>query len=423
MKQLIAVVAILVAPIIAEAQDVGDNVSLRATHHLGIPVHSLPQGTHDFRRVPDGTTGEVLALQDDDRWMDLQLSGHGRGWVNRKYFAAVIPSPAPTPPVDDLEEQVWGSPEGCDQALATDNRMAKPADTLRLVTWNIRWFPKGCSSGEDCPENATNINWLACSITWMGADLIALQEILDHPPARQELAALTSALDQLTGGSWENDLHECGPPQSQHVGFLWNSSRIKLENHVDIGALNGAFSGGSACASNLRPGRYARAISEQQNGADFQILSVHLDSGRTDRDYQNRSRSFAAIPELLFDGNPIFQIDADVLIVGDFNTMGREEPPEITADEEIEALDDTLTSAYARRLPTPQCSEYFEGKAGLLDHFIASQAMQEAGITAQVTGYCAIDQCADISNSMPAAYEQLSDHCPLVLDIHDADLD
>jgi endonuclease/exonuclease/phosphatase family metal-dependent hydrolase len=257
----------------------------------------------------------------------------------------------------------------------------------------------------------------------MGADLVALQEILDHPPARQELAILTSALDQLTGGNWENDLHECGPAQSQHVGFLWDSSRIQLENHADIGELNGAFTGGSACASNLRPGRYATATSQQQDGVDFQIISVHLDSGRTDRDYQNRSRSFAAIPDLELDGNPIFQRDSDVLVVGDFNTMGRGEPPEIPADEEIESLDDSLTTAFARRLPTPRCSEYFGGKAGLLDHFVASQAMQEAGLVARVTGYCAVNQCADISGSMPAAYEQLSDHCPVILDIHDADLD
>lgn len=383
------------ASIAQDTASVGDHVSLRATHHLGVPVHNQPQGTHDFRRVPDGTTGKILALEGNGRWLDLEMAGQGRGWVNTKYLAGVIAGPIPT--TDEQEAQVWGSPEGCEQALADNARMAKPAETLRLASWNIRWFPKGCSQGETCTENATDIEWLACTIAWMGADVVAVQEILDHPPARQELAALTQALDTLTGGSWDNDLHECGAAESQHVGFLWNSARVQLGNHADVGPLNGAFTGESACAANLRPGRYARAASRQRNGADFQIISVHLDSGRADRDYQNRSRSYAAIPELTVNGNPILQTDADVLVVGDFNTMGRGEPPEITAAEEIEALDDSLGTSYSRRVASPLCSEYFEGKAGLLDHFVTSQAMQEAGLTARVTGYCAIQQCADLA--------------------------
>lgn len=103
--------------------------------------------------------------------------------------------------------------------------------------------------------------------------------------------------------------------------------------------------------------------------------------------------------------------------------MGRGKPPEITAAGEIEALDDSLTTSYSRRVASPRCSEYFEGKAGLLDHFVASQAMQEAELTARVTGYCAIHQCADLSGAMPTAYERLSDHCPVVLDVRDTDLD
>jgi exonuclease III len=72
---------------------------------------------------------------------------------------------------------------------------------------------------------------------------------------------------------------------------------------------------------------------------------------------------------------------------------------------------------------TPNCTEYFEGKGGALDHIVASTGMQEVATTARATGYCAVAGCALIAGAMPAAAERLSDHCPVVVDIQDKDLD
>jgi exonuclease III len=72
---------------------------------------------------------------------------------------------------------------------------------------------------------------------------------------------------------------------------------------------------------------------------------------------------------------------------------------------------------------TPNGMEYFEGTGGTLDHVVVSTGMQEAGATARVTGYCAVAGCANITGPMPAAAERLSDHCPVVLEIQDRDLD
>jgi exonuclease III len=72
---------------------------------------------------------------------------------------------------------------------------------------------------------------------------------------------------------------------------------------------------------------------------------------------------------------------------------------------------------------TPNCTEYFERKAGALDHVVASAGMQEVATTARVTGYCAVAGCADLTGALPAAAELLSDHCPVVVDIQDRDLD
>ncbi len=40
-----------------------------------------------------------------------------------------------------------------------------------------------------------------------------------------------------------------------------------------------------------------------------------------------------------------------------------------------------------------------------------------------MTGYCALEECRDLVGPLPAAYEKLSDHCPIVVEVRDEDLD
>jgi endonuclease/exonuclease/phosphatase family metal-dependent hydrolase len=187
--------------------------------------------------------------------------------------------------------------------------------------------------------------------------------------------------------------------------------------------LNGAATGptANACAGNLRPGRYAFA--KTPIGVDFHLVSGHLDSGTTNRDYTNRRRATQRIDEITIGTTPILHLDQDVLVLGDFNIMGREEAPPVSAQQELAAVDEALAPGFRRLAMTPNCTEYFERQAGALDHIVASADMQEASATARVTGYCAVAGCADLTGAMPAASERLSDHCPVVVDIQDRDLD
>ena len=115
----------------------------------------------------------------------------------------------------------------------------------------------------------------------MNIDLLALQEILATPDAECSLNSLRAELERLTGASWQVDLHACGSPSTQHVGFLWKCARVALLERTDVWEVNGAATGptDNACARNLRPRRYA--LAKTPTGVDFQILSVHFDSGRT----------------------------------------------------------------------------------------------------------------------------------------------
>jgi endonuclease/exonuclease/phosphatase family metal-dependent hydrolase len=158
-------------------------------------------------------------------------------------------------------------------------------------------------------------------------------------------------------------------------------------------------------------------------GVDVHILSVHFDSGTTTRDYTNRRQATQRIEEIAMGNTPILELDRDVLVLGDFNTMGREEAPPISAQQELAVFDEELSPGFRRLAMTPNCTQYHERRAGALDHVVASTGMQEVAATVRVTGYCALAGCANISGAMPAASERLSDHCPVVVDIQDRDLD
>lgn len=425
---------VLFLPLVGAAieADVGDRVRIKATHHDGVPVHPEPRGTHRFVRVPDGSEGVVQERAEEGHWLRIAFDNGVSGWVTQRYLSRNLtqqpetPPIAPAPPVTgDEEAQVWSSPEGCRQILAGGRHLEPRApDTLRLATWNIRWFPKGCSASQSCEENATDIPWLACTIAWIGVDVVALQEILDDPPARLQLSTLTAELNRLTQGDWAVDLQECGAVGSQHVGFLWNEQRVTLSATADEPQLNGAAADDNhpACAGNIRPGRYAR-LTTTPDGIDMHLLAVHFDSGTSDRDFQHRRAASAQIPLLAINNELLAQSDQDIVVLGDFNTMGRQEAPPITATEEITAFDGELAPGFRRLVPNIACSEYFDKQGGLLDHVVVATGMQEAPASVRVSGYCAVLNCAPVTGALPAAYERLSDHCPVITDISRSDND
>ena len=144
------------------------------------------------------------------------------------------------------------------------------------------------------------------------------------------------------------ELQSCGGPSSQHVGSLWKGARGALLQRTDVWELNRAATGptDNACARNLRPGRYAWAKTPM--GVDFHLLSAHLDSGRTSRDSTNRRQAVQRLGHITVGNTPSLQRDRDVLVLGDYNTMGREDAPPVSAQEELAVYDGELAPGFRR---------------------------------------------------------------------------
>ncbi|MDX2051341.1 MAG: endonuclease/exonuclease/phosphatase family protein [Polyangiaceae bacterium] len=319
-------------------------------------------------------------------------------------------------PPESLRE-IWQSPQACQSYFKT-RPVRDPVP--RIATWNLRWFPDGTPEAK--PSGGTDLNWLACVLSSLELDVVAVQEVKRTALAQQAMTQLLGALKQLSGATYALELDRCPLDDDAHVGFLYNTARVSIAKLQDYPSLNPY---GVSCEGRLRTGfgGYVKIA----GGPDLSLLSVHLKSGPDQRSYTLRRRSLAGMKDVFANANAA-QPDGDVLVLGDFNTMGCEDcAPLITGADEREVLAGELGALVPRfhRLPTDlSCSEYYANGPSLLDHIVAAEPFEEfpKDGRATVSGYCAEAKCAAFSTP-PAAYTALSDHCPIVMELAAEDRD
>lgn len=343
-------------------------------------------------------------------------------WVLHADELGPAETPPPTPDVSRKYAALpgpFGSPEACAKLWAERSQSVSAARSRRgprIGSWNVRWFPLGSESGKNLADR-TDLDWLACAIAQLDVDVLALQEILDNAEARAAQLDLIDKLDALTGGRHRLELDDCTGGRRQHVGLLWNEARVKLESVRSIAALNPA---GSMCASSLRPGLGGHARFE--DGSDLHVISVHLDSGEKARDFQHRAVSVRALASILPE---LRARDADALVLGDYNAMGCSDcAPAVTAKDELAQLDGSLSELALHRLEHGlgnRCTHYYRGRGGLLDLAVATAPLKDRLQAVHASGVCEALACERPRRGETArAWEVLSDHCPLIVQLERA---
>ena len=428
MKKLIAIFLVILTvfwcftslPVLALNVETGQQVKLKAKRiDLGVPLHrnSFPSL---FDRVEDGTVAEVLDTANDKRWLNIKTPDDKTGWVVERYVAQVLDGDDGGV-VGDIPTKVWTSANACDAVVKSGEFLSRSEDdTLRLASWNIRWFPDG-KPGSGDSDSKTALDWLSCAIVWMDVDALAVQEIKTTTGARDAWDKVTRKLNDYTDDDWEVILNSCGSSTSQHVGFLYNKDKLKASERQEVWQYNGrADDASNACQDNLRPGYLA--YFEADDGFDFYAVSVHSDSGRDSKDLTTRRTAIERIDDVT---SGLASIDKDIVILGDFNTMGIDGG--ISAKQEIKELKDKVADespGFELLAVKPSCTHYYQKKPGWLDHVLVSQDTTELlADKASVQGYCALNNCDSLSGSLPQAAISLSDHCPIVVDFQNADLD
>lgn len=316
---------------------------------------------------------------------------------------------------------MFASAAGCSAELGRASRLQRRAGVARFASWNLHWFPDG-KPGKSEPGAGADLLWLACALWWLDADVVALQEMKQTPAAVTAAARLVSELNRLSGSHYELRLDDCGKRVPQHVGLLWNAARVRASDVATVAALNPS---GEPCAHQWRPGLGARL--RFPGGLDLEVISAHFKSMADQRSLELRRTSFAALGPLLA-ATTQRTADGDLLLLGDLNTMGCDScSPPVSAGDELARVEQLLGAGALRVVPADAPGSHFhDGRATLLDHALAARGMLELdrSTRTRVLGACAAGAPPSANRrAAKQARRRLSDHCPIVLDLHDRDLD
>lgn len=305
----------------------------------------------------------------------------------------------------------WSSPAACQRALAARKGHTAWHPAARIGTWNVRFYPDGAPFLRRDPHRATDIAWLSCGIAWLDVDVLAVQEFKRSERARRATRQLVAELDHLTGGSWKLSLDDCPNDSVNHVGFLYDRAHVEAHDFRRVARFNPK---GGACDYAEDPGWMGDF--DFKNGLELSLVAVHMVSGERHEAYALRRKSWDAFKDSL-----ALAENRPVLVAGDLNTAGcRDCKPAVAARTEIASLSHWLSDNSFQLVPADaRCSEYWGDRPFLLDHFaIAHGASLPVASRAHVAGFCDAVECARFPrHAMPTAFQHLSDHCPVLLDI------
>jgi hypothetical protein len=178
--------------------------------------------------------------------------------------------------------------------------------------------------------------------------------------------------------------------------------------------------------THMRPGQLVTVV---KNGVNYSLLFLHLASGPDPRGMGLRDDMLLRAMEFRRDLDKAYggPGQARYLFLGDLNTMGCDEcAPAISSREEVTAVTKRLLAGGVRVVPADAGgSELYRGQLTLLDHALAATAMRELPPNARshMAGACAAGAAALSARAAKKVRRNLSDHCPLVLDLSDRDLD
>ena len=281
---------------------------------------------------------------------------------------------------------------------------------VRFSHFNLRNYPLDERPPADDLgfSRRTNICDLEDVLSGLDADVMGFVEVCDtrrFPPILRRAGG-----DRPMRILFSQD----GGRGGQHLGVAWNGDAFELvEGPMEIHEV--------VVKQGLRPALAVRLRSKRDPSFDFTVVEVHLDSGRDDLNH--RLEQNAIIAEWVRawverTGDP------DVVLLGDFNTMGGSE---IGPTEELGLVDEILFAAGLGRLGNETgCSQYWEGpgerdgifRPSLLDHVFLS-GLQATGL-ARSWLHCERLQCGELVSRIgeeDGTFFDVSDHCPVTFEV------
>ena len=291
--------------------------------------------------------------------------------------------------------------------------------SLRIASWNVRNFPLDERPQEDDLgySRRTNICDFETAFGGLDADLYGLQEVND---IRRFQPILRRACGER---SMDVRFSSSGGRHGQHLAIAWDNSRLELVGQpVEVSEL--------VLEPGMRPAFAGYFRSVRAGGTDFTLVVVHLESGP--QNFADRRRQNRALASWI-EGRVEEAGDPDVIVLGDFNTVGS---PRGGLEGELQSADAILGRVGLERLSNPLgCTSYWEGGGGrdgvhqpsLLDHvFVGGFGMGAVAMPLATWLHCSRWECEELISrpgEEDGTFWDVSDHCPLTFEIQDLDLE
>jgi hypothetical protein len=284
------------------------------------------------------------------------------------------------------------------------------AGQVRFAHFNLRNFPLDDRQQATDPgfSPRTNICDMEDALAGLQSQVMGFVEVCDtrrFPPILRRAGG-----DRPMRILFSQD----GGRGGQHLAVAWDGDAFELvDGPAEIGEL--------VVKPGLRPGFAVRLRSMNEPRFDFTVVEVHLDSGQDD--LENRLEQIRILAQWV--GEWVGATgDPDLVVQGDFNTMGGRE---ISPVEELGLVDAILAEADLQRLENETgCTEYWEGpgdadgihRSSLLD-LVYLRGLEAAG-PARSWLHCERLHCGELVSrpgQEDGTFFDVSDHCPVTFEV------
>lgn len=174
---------------------------------------------------------------------------------------------------------------------------------LDVVTWNLRWFHH---------KETERVRAVSELLGVLNADVLVLEEVAD-----KSLEPVVELLERNGAGSYSLEIGKTGG--QQRVAFLWDIDWVRSKDDAQELFGKGAVMAGKKDAFPRLPfWGYFTALAQGTSTAafDFQLVGVHLKSQMGGGGPQRRKAAQKLAEWMQGDAQ---HVDADVLVIGDFN--------------------------------------------------------------------------------------------------------
>jgi endonuclease/exonuclease/phosphatase family metal-dependent hydrolase len=274
------------------------------------------------------------------------------------------------------------------------------AQALTIGSYNIRNFDY-----DERSRVQTDKHTLEDVLTSISFDLLGVNEINNVPEFQNFVSR------KLRGFSVR--LSTCGGSHGQRLGFVYNTSKLRLLSfNEELSVTNPGQ--GDSCTSGSRP-LGVGYFEEIATGTKFYAIQVHLKAGDNADALNKRFKQYEIIEQ--FVKELIGKGHKNIVLVGDFNTTGYS-----TRTQDYNKFTAMVRNAGLVDLSANVgCTSYWWGGTddgiedpSVLDHLLVTPAFKtNAQARAEVHAHCKKVSCRSASpRDLGDTYEGVSDHCP-----------